>query len=419
MKKIFLIVGIIIAVGASVALRAASSNSSSSSSLKKNTLDSANIIKVITPKKTTPAKESEKESEKESTKESTKESGKTTEAKSPSVTPIDSLKTPVIITAPKETKETKETQENTDILKPNISTPLEKITPLSPETKQAIILPLKETTDTIQKLKDITPIKEIPLKDIPLAPVVEKTKENKETPSLEFLLTPPSKNAISLPENILLIPKEPENTIILEKITPDKNDSQEIKLPLTQLTPAAALFKDVSESSASYQAIKNIVELMDKYGNYALPESKKFRPRNKVQLGFASQIAVSLAGESCGTSKGINKQKACLLKAMKLGFVENGAAGNKPITRGDFYDLVLHALKIPAKEPADGLFCTDVDASNTYANIIATAKHYGIARRYTKKGEGGYCLPNVPLTKADAAVIASKALEAKNNLQKE
>lgn len=404
--KRFLLVGIIVAgIGISIAIiQAASLLPSSSTTLQKTTTTTPTSTTTKLP--TTPT----------TTKiDISKTQTPTKDTKTPSITiPLDKLKstanpqstlqdlsktptdtqkqdantassktlktlTPAINTVPKD---------NTDILKPidipkpTINIPLEKITPLSPETKPSIVLPLKENTDPVQKLKNVTP---------------------------EFLLTPPPKDSVSLPENILLTPKLPENTIILEKITSKENAGSEITLPLM-----SALFKDVSESNSSYQAIKDIVDLMTKHGNYALPRSKKFRPRNKVRPGFAAQIAVSLAGESCGAGKGgANKQRTCLVKALELGLLEKSASGDKPMLRGDFYDLVLHAMKIPAVEPADGLFCTDVDASDTYANIIATAKRYGIARRYTKKGEGGYCLPNTPLTKADAAVIASKALAAK------
>lgn len=384
MKKALIIGVIVVGIGISIAIiQAASLLPSSSTTLQKTTTTTPTstttklpttptTTTITTPKTTTQPTDT-----------------KTPSATTPSITtPLNTLKpaaesqsTPSKTTTPKETIPSITPTKTIDIPKSTLDTPLEKITPLSPETKPSIVLPLKENTDPVQKLKNVTP---------------------------EFLLTPPPKDSVSLPENILLTPKLPENTIILEKITSKENAGSEITLPLM-----SALFKDVSESNSSYQAIKDIVDLMTKHGNYALPGSKKFRPRNKVRPGFAAQIAVSLAGESCGAGKGANKQRTCLVKALGLGLLEKSASGEKPMLRGDFYDLVLHAMKIPAVEPADGLFCADVDASDTYANIIATAKRYGIARRYTIKGEGGYCLPNAPLTKADAAVIASKALEAK------
>lgn len=401
--KRFLLVGIIVAgIGISIIIIQAASllPNSSSAALKKITTPTTTKIDTTktqtttkdtkTPSIITPLDKLKPTANPQSTPTSPKIIDTKQDTSAASSKTLKTL-TPAINTTPKD---------NTDILKPidipkpTINTPLEKIAPLLPEAKPTIILPLKENIDSVQKLKDIVP-----------------AKEEKEKPSLEFLLTPPSKDSVLLPENILLTPKLPENTIILEKIISKENTDSEITLPLM-----SALFKDVSESNSSYQAIKDIVNLMTEQQNYAIPGNKKFRPRNKVRPGFAAQIAVSLAGESCGTGKGAMRTKACLARAYELGLLEKSASGGKHMLRGDFYDLILHALKIPAVESTEGLLCQDVDSSHAYAEIIATAKRYGIARRYTIKGEGGYCLPDAPLTKADAAVIASKALEAKQKL---
>ncbi len=189
-------------------------------------------------------------------------------------------------------------------------------------------------------------------------------------------------------------------------------------------TPAETLeWKDVTEKTKGHKEITKLTDYMVQLKNYRIPKNKLYKPKAKTALSFAVQIAVSVAGESCGTGIeklspamqrqfGKKKYAPCVSKALELGLIDETAEIKKPIKRGDFYKLMLEAAKLPlvAADQKENV-CRDVKPMDEFAAIVASAKRYGIAKQYKVKNEGGFCMPTGPLTKTDAAVMAIKTLE--------
>lgn len=189
-------------------------------------------------------------------------------------------------------------------------------------------------------------------------------------------------------------------------------------------TPAETFaWKDVTEKTKGHKEIVELTNLMNELKNYRLPKNKLYKPKAKTKWSFAVQIALTVAGESCGINIeklpsamrhqfGKKNYAPCVSKALELGLIDETAEITKSIKRGDFYKLMLDAAKLQmVTVDAEENVCPDVKPTDKFAAVVASAKHYGIAKRYKVKRESGFCMPNGPLTKTDAAVIAAKTLK--------
>ncbi|GEM_PF-3777371 len=426
LSKFFIVAGIGATIGISVVIHAASLSTITSPASLKKLIPTTTTTKTptITIPPTTPSKEIKITPDKAITDKTTKES-KTT---APSIT------VPTTVPSPStSTKETTPSKETKTTIQETILNPITKKNPAAtnPEKSKTLLptttlpgkieIPLKEFKETVTPLQKIeplspetTPFITLPLKDSTGKSAVTPLKIPVSTPeSKEFIITTPLKNSSFIPLLPAAPEKKPETNIII-KITEETPKNTD-KIDVTEQPDSTSFLSDVGGSNPAYQAISDMIALMIKQGNYASPKSKKFRPKNKTRWPFAAQLALSLSGDACGIGKGGTRQAACLAKAIEIGFIDRGTNTSKPLTKGEFYELMLRALKLPSVAPAADIICMDVDMTHEFSSIIATAKYYGITKRYKFKGEGGYCLPDAPLTKAEAAIIAAKALEAKKN----
>ncbi len=96
-------------------------------------------------------------------------------------------------------------------------------------------------------------------------------------------------------------------------------------------------------------------------------------------------------------------ERNCLQDIMR-GTSETTFAPESAITRGDFVDSVIKALKIST---ADKENFADVNSKHPNYNSIMIAKRWGII---SGDAEGNF-KPNAPITRADAMVILNKAME--------
>lgn len=251
-----------------------------------------------------------------------------------------------------------------------------------------------------------------PLQKIAAAAAPSKSPQAEPSPSP----APPSANP------------SPEKKVESPATPPAEKNSSDLtatdgKKPASEKKDSPVIFKDVNEKTKGYEEILEISKLIRDSGNGKPP--KTFKPKSKTTWPFTLQIALSLAGEKCGTSvenlpaewqKAYKKKKIapCISKAVELKLIDESTPVTKPITKGDFYRIILKAADIQPVRPATAEkdFCKDVKKDDAFAGVINTAQAYGIAKQFKKNGEKGYCLLNAPLTKTDAVVNASKILKA-------
>lgn len=187
---------------------------------------------------------------------------------------------------------------------------------------------------------------------------------------------------------------------------------------------SSALFPEVTEptglkvkitgtrklSATRTEVLTTIIERMAAQGTLSLPSTNQIgiNPYTKTSVQFGLRIALAVAEQSCG---GKITSLDCKNAGVENDLLSKSAATARVMKRGEFYEMLLKAgdfplLKKSAIEEED--LCSDVPASNKYAQVIATAKLYGIASVF----KGGKCNLTLNFPRYEAAAFAMRTLEA-------
>lgn len=202
-------------------------------------------------------------------------------------------------------------------------------------------------------------------------------------------------------------PSTPQQPSVLQPVTDGQAGTKgPIKISFSDLIVSAKLTKK------NIEAINKIAQLMA--NNYNIAQSSKFSPFSVTKRQFAIQTALTIAEKTCGDQVNFS---SCSEAAIKAGLLEANKMPKLKITRAEYYKILLKAAGIPlikksAIEKDD--LCGDVKITDTYAQVVATAKARGIASVY----KGNKCNINQPFPRYAAAVFAERALKAMEKAKK-
>lgn len=173
-------------------------------------------------------------------------------------------------------------------------------------------------------------------------------------------------------------------------------------------------FKDLS-GTLNITQIKIVYEVAQKMVDqhtFVTSPTQEFKPYYKTTRFFALQTALAVAGDTCGE---VVNFTTCENAALKAGLVDPNNLPDRFITRAQFYDMLIRAVKIPLlKSPAliEKNLCNDVEVDNEFAAVVATARYNAIAPLYA----GRVCNADLAFPRYSAAVFASRTLAAKRKL---
>lgn len=173
-------------------------------------------------------------------------------------------------------------------------------------------------------------------------------------------------------------------------------------------------FKDLS-GTLNITQIKIVYEVAQKMVDqhtFVTSPTQEFKPYYKTTRYFALQTALAVAGDTCGE---VVNFTTCENAALKAGLIDPNNLPDRFITRAQFYEMLIRAVKIPLlKSPAliEKNLCNDVEVDNEFAAVVATARYNAIAPLYT----GRVCNADLAFPRYSAAVFASRTLAAKQKL---
>lgn len=171
-------------------------------------------------------------------------------------------------------------------------------------------------------------------------------------------------------------------------------------------------FTDINSKNPKHAEILEMLKTMVEHSTFEMPYSREFIPDRHTSTLFALQIAIAVGRKDCGRGPGDQLQDICVKKAKEAGLISDYKFDI--IKKADFYKLLLKAIQLvngghPAEIRRPRNLCRDIKRKDPLYETFALANHYGFLKKYRWKGKNGYCLPNLNLSRQDAASIGLKA----------
>jgi hypothetical protein len=199
-----------------------------------------------------------------------------------------------------------------------------------------------------------------------------------------------------------------------------KNNADELHGSGEEIAVPDLGFKDVpgtGKKKLADDVIDSIVPVLEEMfdaGTYEIPSNKTLDPYTTTKQFFATQIALAVAGRSCGEDI---TYANCAAAAMGKGddpentwpLFTKAKSAQSNVTTVAFLEMLLKAAQIPLIK-ANQLpkkVCSDVSSSSPYARVIATAKAYGILVPTSKN----VCAPTKTFQKYTGLIYAARVLD--------